>query len=65
MTKMEKGKRYNIQPIKGEDYSDCEFGFGIYLIKTVDEQYFQTFGKETWWDSEGFKVVEVPVGKRH
>lgn len=62
---MEKGKKYNIQPIKGESYHDCEFKFGIYKIIAVDGQYFQTIFtrhaelNRIWWDSEGFKITEI------
>lgn len=64
MAKMEKDKDYDIQPIKGENYHDCEFVFGIYKIKAIDGQYFQIKGispevNQIWWDNEGFKITEI------
>ncbi len=66
--KLEKNKRYNIKPIKGENYLDCEFKFGVHTIADVDGQYFKTYFKSrkvkpnednTWWDSEGFDITET------
>lgn len=66
--KLEVGKLYDIQPIKGENYDDCEFVFGQYRPIAVDGQYFQKNdnntltlidSNRTWWDSEGFHITEV------
>ncbi len=67
-TKMYKGIKYNIEPIKGENYNDCEFIFkntsGNYKILEVDGQYFRTAFPghveldRIWWDSKGFKITE-------
>lgn len=69
MAKMERGKEYNIQPIKGENYNDCEFKFKNtsedYKILEVDGQYFRTTFPghakldRIWWDSERFKITEI------
>ena len=54
------GDKYNIQPIKGENYHDCNFVFGEYRLTAIeDNRYFQIFGKTEWWDSEGFCITEI------
>lgn len=61
MAKIEKGKKYDIQPIKGENYHDCDFVFGEYYLTVIEHggRYFQIFGETEWWDSEGFKITEI------
>lgn len=68
---MYKGLNYYIEPIKGENYDDCEFIFrnlfDKYEIRAIDGQYFQTkFAgpghselDKIWWDSEGFKITAI------
>jgi len=61
---LEAGGFYNIQPIEGENYFDCQFKFGKHIIAAVDGQYFQVrLGTPEldgeWWDSEGFKFKRV------
>lgn len=63
--KLKKDKDYNIQPIRGENYDDCDFIFGAYKTIAVDGQYFQTIFPghaeldRIWWDSEGFHITEI------
>ena len=63
---MYKGLKYNIQPIGGENYDDCEMIFGELEIAEIDAQYFRgTFAvinsdlDKIWWDSKGFKITEI------
>lgn len=55
--------KYNIQPIKGENYNDCDFVFGEYRLTAIEyDEYFQIFGKTEWWDSKGFKITRINNG---
>jgi len=58
--KLEKWISYNVQPIKGESYHDCEFPFGKHKLLAVDdEQCFRIVGYSAWWDSKGFEITEI------
>ncbi len=66
MAKLEKNKRYKIGKISNENYDDCVFKFGTYKIIDIDdEQCFRTIFPghaeldRIWWDSEGFKIIEL------
>ena len=65
MAKLEKNKKYKIGKISNENYDDCVFKFGTYKILDVDdEQCFKIKTedlelKDIWWDSTGFKILNI------